>query len=435
MTTLGIIGAGPKAMAIAAKARVLKGLGFQVPDVVIFERGEIAENWRPSSGLTSGDQPLGTPPDKDVGYPYHSFLWGDAINRDIDAAMMTYSWQRYLVWRHDYSEWVDRGRPAPTHRMWASYLRWVYRQLADDVEVVKAEVKDLAVRDGRWRVRALAGGAWVERQVDGLVLTGPGDVKLHGDLPMHPRIRTVTEFWLGHRDDPHVAGKAVAVVGGGETAATVAAAVATANPHAAVDIVSSQAMAFSRGESYAENHVYSDPFQSNWLELTLEDRRQFVNRTDRGVFSVAVKQELDRLRNVEIVPGTFKSASVDALDQVLCRIAYAQREETRIYDLVVVAVGFDHVGLLRRLLSDEAIAGLQAHLGTNALGFGVLEESIDQFLAVRGFRPRLHLPMLAGLNQGPGFPNLSSLGRLSDHVLAAHVPVAAVGQVGSLEEF
>ena len=37
----------------------------------------------------------------------------------------------------------------------------------------------------------------------------------------------------------------------------------------------------------------------------------------------------------------------------------------------------------------------------------------------------LHLPMLAGLAQGPGFPNLSCLGLLSDRVLRRYVPLPA----------
>lgn len=45
---------------------------------------------------------------------------------------------------------------------------------------------------------------------------------------------------------------------------------------------------------------------------------------------------------------------------------------------------------------------------------------MDASLALRGLRPRLHIPGLAGLAQGPGFANLSSLGLLSDRVLGAY---------------
>ena len=44
-------------------------------------------------------------------------------------------------------------------------------------------------------------------------------------------------------------------------------------------------------------------------------------------------------------------------------------------------------------------------------------------LAVAGLAPPLHLPVMAGLAQGPGFPNLSCLGLLSDRILRRYVTV------------
>jgi mycobactin lysine-N-oxygenase len=40
---------------------------------------------------------------------------------------------------------------------------------------------------------------------------------------------------------------------------------------------------------------------------------------------------------------------------------------------------------------------------------------------VSGLVPPLHLPVMAGLAQGPGFPNLSCLGLLSDRILRRYV--------------
>ena len=42
-------------------------------------------------------------------------------------------------------------------------------------------------------------------------------------------------------------------------------------------------------------------------------------------------------------------------------------------------------------------------------------------LSVAGLCPPLHLPVVAGLAQGPGFPNLSCLGLLSDRILRRYV--------------
>ena len=53
-----------------------------------------------------------------------------------------------------------------------------------------------------------------------------------------------------------------------------------------------------------------------------------------------------------------------------------------------------------------------------------LEESIGHDLAVSGVTPKLFLPNLSGVNEGPGFPNLSCLGLLSDRVLGAEKEVS-----------
>ena len=73
------------------------------------------------------------------------------------------------------------------------------------------------------------------------------------------------------------------------------------------------------------------------------------------------------------------------------------------------------------LFSQEARDLLELGLGVPLAG-DVLEESIGVDLAVSGVTPKLFLPGLAGLMQGPGFPNLSCLGLLSDRVLGARYP-------------
>jgi hypothetical protein len=50
-----------------------------------------------------------------------------------------------------------------------------------------------------------------------------------------------------------------------------------------------------------------------------------------------------------------------------------------------------------------------------------IEDAIAEDLTLAGFPAPLHLPMLAGLAQGAGFPNLSCLGLLSDRVLSRYV--------------
>jgi mycobactin lysine-N-oxygenase len=95
------------------------------------------------------------------------------------------------------------------------------------------------------------------------------------------------------------------------------------------------------------------------------------------------------------------------------------------YDLVVVAIGFD-ARWFESLLGGEA-----RQLFDDALGEDGLERRIDLDLSVAGLSPPLHLPLVAALAQGPGFPNLSCLGLLSDRILRRYVPLAQPAPVAA----
>jgi mycobactin lysine-N-oxygenase len=115
---------------------------------------------------------------------------------------------------------------------------------------------------------------------------------------------------------------------------------------------------------------------------------------------------------------------IDAGDrQVVVTIEYGPERERVAYDLVVVAIGFQ-ARWFERLLGAQARARLAA-----ALAGDELDRRIDVDLSVAGLDPPLHLPVLAGLAQGPGFPNLSCLGLLSDRVLRRYVPLSEPAQV------
>jgi mycobactin lysine-N-oxygenase len=49
-----------------------------------------------------------------------------------------------------------------------------------------------------------------------------------------------------------------------------------------------------------------------------------------------------------------------------------------------------------------------------------IERAITEDISLNDFTPKLHLPMLAAIALGPGFPNLSCLGLLADRILAAY---------------
>src|SRR5262249_23484969 len=103
---LAVIGAGPKGLAIGAKARALAAVGLGSVDVTIIEDYSIAAHWLGRHGFTDGNQTLGTPPDKDVAFPHRS-----AYGPEVVRCMLGYSWTHYrAVHKRDFGEWVDAGR-------------------------------------------------------------------------------------------------------------------------------------------------------------------------------------------------------------------------------------------------------------------------------------------------------------------------------------
>jgi mycobactin lysine-N-oxygenase len=434
--TLVVVGAGPKGLAIATKQAVLRQMGIAAPEVVLLDRHGVAAHWSGQHGYTDGRRSLGTAPEKDVGFPYDSRAWGDAArNRAVDRAMIDYSWQAYLVGTYQYSAWIDRGRVRPTHEEWSAYLRWV----GDVVRprVVLGELTGLHVTgDRRWRVRyqslPIAGEG--EIAADGVVLTGPGRaIRVPGQPDQHPRVLDGATVWqaLDSMAASRVASSPlrIGVIGSGETAAAaVVALIEVLRDGARIDVVLPHGVLYTRDEGYEENRLFSDPdphdagdapahrHARRWLGLTLQDRREFVRRADRGVFSVQAALEIARAHNVRTLIGT--ASALEALDDgVRLTLAYAGGEEIHTFDYVVVAIGFDPLWFLGHL-SDDARDRLQAAAG--ALALEALEGAVGCDLAIVDLVPRLHVPMLSGVAQGPGFPNLSCLGLLAERVLAPY---------------
>jgi mycobactin lysine-N-oxygenase len=381
---------------------------------VLVDRGEVAGNWSGRQGYTSGLLPLGTPPEKDIGYPYAA-NWGDA-SADVVAAMAGYSWQRHLVRHGAYSDWVDRGRMRPTHRQWSVYLREVAETA--EAEIVRGVVTGLEVTGGgRWEVRLAAGAAIA---ADGLVITGAGPATTVPGQPRdHPRVLDGRTYWLAQHELEHERAQNVCVIGSGETAASVVIdLVKRCHKHSTTDVLTARGVLYSRGESYDENRFYSDP--GEWPHLAEAHRREFLQRTDRGVFSLQAEAALNQARGLRTLAG--RAAGIEAREHdVVVTIAYGDERERVAYDAVVVAIGFDG-RRFEALLGEDAGARYR-----DALGGGDLDHMIDVDLSVSGLTPPLHLPVMAGLAQGPGFPNLSCLGLLSDRILRRYVAVNDAG--------
>ena len=411
--TLAIVGAGAKAVAVAAKAAVLRDMGVDAPDVLAIERTEVAANWQADGGWTDGQHRLGTSPEKDVGFPYRSSLV-PRRNAELDERMTRYSWQSYLVATGQFAEWVDRGRPAPTHRRWSQYLRWVAGNV--EMSVVAGEAQRISVDIGLDRQRWAVHTPGRTVLADGLMITGPGQPE-RSILPGNPRVLSIAQFWDRAARHELISAERVAVIGGGETAASMLNELFR-HRISTITVISPQVTLFTRGEGYFENTLFSDP--TGWTKLTLAERRDAMARTDRGVFSARVQDALladDRIRHLRgrVAHAVARDGRIRL---TLSTAGGGEAHETAHgFDLVIDGSGADALWFVP-LLAQDALDLLELGLGGPLTG-ELLQESVGHDLGVENVTPKLFLPGLSGLTQGPGFPNLSCLGLLSDRILGA----------------
>jgi mycobactin lysine-N-oxygenase len=436
--TLLVVGAGPKAVAIAAKRHMLAKLGYPVPQVRIIDRQGVATHWTGKAGFTDGHQFLGTRPEKDIGFPYLSACWGDKeLSRAVAKEMVHLSWPSFLIDQLRYSDWIDRGRTRPTHREWSQYIQWVAEKV--EVELCVGEVTSITTTSDQrqWRLTCHSeeGGASFTVTGEGLVMTGPGTpLTIAGQPKAHRRIMDGASFWLRTEEFAQLRSHVtqplnIGVIGTGETAGAVVVALVDAlRDLAFIEVISPYGVIYSRDEGFEENRLFSDPdgklaslfgghqHAANWLQLSERDRREFVRRTDRGVFSLKAMEELSNAENVRSVLGTVRR--IHASDTTVhVESEYDGKVKHDEYDYLVVARGFD-VLWFRHLL-DATTHARMAEV-THSFDGRTIEHAITEDLSLDGFVPKLHLPMLAGIAQGPGFPNLSCLGLLADRILASY---------------
>jgi mycobactin lysine-N-oxygenase len=305
--------------------------------------------------------------------------------------------------------------------------------------VLLGEVSGLQLSAGeqRWRVQYRAPEAADPQSIvaDGVVLTGPGaPLRIPGQPEQPPRVFDGATVWqaldsLAPLRFSAVSPLRIGIIGTGETAAAaVVALLDTLGEAARVEVLSPRGVLYSRDEGYEENRLFSDPdphesgegdaheHPPRWLSLTEEDRREFVRRADRGVFSVQAVREMTRAWNVRSVIGAATAVAVQG-DRVRVTATYGGAVQTHWYDYAVVARGFDPLSFLFWL---DGAAREKLRAAAGALTPAALERAVGYDLAITGLVPRLHVPMMSGVAQGPGFPNLSCLGLLAERILAPY---------------
>jgi mycobactin lysine-N-oxygenase len=402
---LAIVGCGPKAVAIAAKAVVLAELGWRVPQIVAIDPRGVAANWDGSNGYTDGRILLGTSPLEDVGFPYRSEL-----DPKSDESMLRLSFQAFLVDQGRYAEWVDRAMPALPHCEVAQYLRWV----ADRVGLlpVLAHVRTVQPSGGGWMIDCESAEGALTVWADGVVITGPGRPLTFPctseAAEFASRVLDGQSFWHAASSFTGLSDARICVVGGGETSAAITTFLADAvDVTSRVEVVTRHASVFSRSEHWRSVMYFSTA--EGWDDLAESERYELIHRSDRGTFSVAANLELDKAWNVSYRVGALER--IERHGAKLCAVISAGDQTRSVpYDFLVQATGFDRLSFLEWFPDwplERSEEGLSAR--------------IESDMTLSGLEAGLHVPGLAAMAQGPGFPHLSCLGLLADRVLRPYV--------------
>ncbi|MEZ5078636.1 MAG: SidA/IucD/PvdA family monooxygenase [Solirubrobacterales bacterium] len=419
-TDLLIVGAGAKAAAIAAKVHVINRLGLGPITATVIERNVPAASWLGLNGMTSGEEALAVPPVKDVGFPYRSSRQFGTAGDAIDAALLPFSWQRYSIGRGEYAPWVNAGAPPVRHRDYGEYLSWVLRRTTEGIGILSGEVARLGLDGDRWLVEVedrRSSGDPARHVARALVLTGPG---VHRALPHAPGTEDRTFHCDSPRSDfarvPEGRELEIAIVGGGESALSALVFLRAARPEARIT-VHTPSLPMSRGESFLENRVFADPDDVEWSALDEWTRRDFVKHCDRGVFDATVLARISGDERCRFVSGRAVHVAAGDDDRLLLEYEAPSGMVAVPYHYVVNCTGFDLLAQLRGLFPDDVREVVEERSGQLWDTPPGTEVPIGRALELRGMTPRLHIPGLGGLSQGPGFANLGSLGLLANRVL------------------
>lgn len=419
-TDLIVVGAGAKAAGIATKVHTLNTLGVTRLSIKIVEATEVAASWKGRNGMTSGEEPLAVTPIKDVGFPYQSHIEFGEAGEAIDAALSSFTWQQYMISKRRYARWVDAGSPQVRHRDYGEYLTWVLSRATEGVTHVRGQVTQVSLDEAgeRWAVEVSEPGGASRHTGAALVLTGPG---IHRSFPHEPAVASRVFHCDSKRSEferiPEDQTADVAIVGGGESALSATMFLRGLRPRCRFTIYTPM-LPMSRGESFLENRVFSNPDTIEWASLDQQTRRDFVKHSDRGVFdppSLAAIAYDDRCR---FVTGRVTDVGSAAGGERV-RLDYESPEGTAgsEHDYVANCTGFDLLAQLRTLFPDEVREQIESRVGKVWDTPPGTEVPIGRFLELEGMRPRIQIPGLAGLSQGPGFANLGALGLLSNRVL------------------
>ncbi|HEY1932477.1 MAG TPA: hypothetical protein VGG99_10730 [Acetobacteraceae bacterium] len=419
---IAVIGAGPKAAAIAAKAYCLQQQGVEVA-VTVFERSEIGANWSGRHGYTDGGQRLCTPAERDLGFPYLP-TFGSAV---VHLMQARFSWSSYLVsqagTRDRYAEWVNRGRRAPTHADFAAYLAYAFKGAG--IAPLLGRVTKLINNGGTWSVRQIEAGTRDVVQFDdfqGVVFTGPGPASKKPPQVKDPRVLSGVDFWSSLARVRKLVGNLkdgpIVIVGGGGTAAAVTAwFIREGVRKQPIILLNNQAMLFTRTTNFFENSLFDD--EETWLALSPRDRTDFTRRLNRGVVWETVTHLLSDAENLTLVPGEATSirhaggGRGRVLPDLEVEYKNARGMHSTVAGIVVDATGFDPWAF--EALAPDDLRGELISTRRDDL----MRDIRDDLSLPLDRWPRVHVPNLSDA-LGPGFGSLMVLGATADRILGPY---------------
>jgi mycobactin lysine-N-oxygenase len=422
-----VVGAGAKAAAIATKVHAINSLGMGPIRLTIIESTEVAATWSGVNGYTSGAEFLALTPAKDVGFPYQSVEeFGDS-GFAIDEAMSAFSWHRYLIAKRGYARWIDAGSPPVQHREYGRYLTWVISQATCGVTHLRGRVLQMDCDRGQesWSIDVEAEAGRLRLEAPAVVLTGPG---IHRNLSHDAAIAHRIFHCDSRRPElariPTERPSEIAVVGGGESALSSVLFLLGFRPDVHLTVYT-PTLPMSRGESFLENRAFSTPDAISWEELSLQSRREFIRQCDRGVFGPDGLASIAYDERCQFVTGrVVHLAAAGSEERVRVEYDCVDGPGVAEHDYVVNCIGFDLLAYLRVLLSAGAREIVEAQAGP-LWSRPAPEPVCGRHLELAGVNPRLHVPGLAGVSQGPGFANLGCLGLLANRVLQPLLPQTA----------
>jgi len=275
-------------------------------------------------------------------------------------------------------------------------------------------------------------------RVGGVVVSGPGKpTRLVDGQDAHFSISDGETFWSSKiitdlkRIDKRLDGGKIAVVGSGDTAASIVVRLLDILPPRAqmeIDMFCKSGILSARSEKPEDLKWWSDP--RGWSQIPEAGRRKYIWQTERGVCSEIFKSRIDAATNISVCPGMVRSARMNGKKVAIEIEDDKQNRSVNTYRRLIVAIGFRRWEF-QNLFQDQTIF---PSIDKNKPGTGWEQEKEWQISERIGLdlsydcqqpgAPKLYVPVLAGLNYGPGFPNLGCLGTLSERIIESFLAIS-----------